>query len=455
MPNRIDSSQRREWLWLIGLFAVAGCYVTAPIKPSELARLDGYHDGEPKGGTVSVLSPDNRPTEIAGDSEIYLDVPGGTVGGSFRSIQVHDGLFLGVTDRGQPVQVPLGSITAARVTEPNRSVRGPLYVLLVVVGGFVVVSALPFYALAHSNCTDAHPCSGRALRVARRTVTAHAIDTAGWDVELTGAEAAPSPLELRRALARLWAESARAEHASVPAFSRLSLTLVALGAPARLVTAAHRAALEEIDHARLAFSLASAYAGEPVGPGPLPELLKARSVTAASLAELAAESLVDGCLLEGVAAEVARRALFRARDGQVQAALTVIARDEASHTDLAWEVVEWCCEKGGDPVRRSLTTALTNAPASVTPPDIPGELADHGWLGAGAWEEAFRATAATVAARVAELQRQQPTNVVADGSTEVGDPPVTTILDPIRAATAPLRGSGKDASAHQASSAGS
>src|SRR5579863_1475312 len=133
MAPRRDLSARRRLLLLVGLVAASGCYVTAPIKPSELALLDGYHDGEPKGGTVMVLSPDNKPTEIAGESKIFLDLPeppqrwsssgpepGGTYGGTFRSIQVSGGIFDGVTDTGQRIQVPLASIQAARVTEPNR-----------------------------------------------------------------------------------------------------------------------------------------------------------------------------------------------------------------------------------------------------------------------------------------------------------------------------------------------
>lgn len=246
---------------------------------------------------------------------------------------------------------------------------------------------------------------GRALRVVRGAVAAPAIDGEGWGAELP--VAAYLPPEVRGALARLWTESARAEHASVPAFSRLSLSLVALGAPAYLVEAAHRAALEEIVHARLAFSLASAYAGEPVGPGRLPSLQTASAVTATSLAELAAESLIDGCLLEGVAAEVARRALARARDDKARVALEIIARDEASHAALAWDVVHWCWTSGGDLVRWGLPAALRKAPVSVKAPEIAEALAealaDHGWLGADVWADAFRATSEDVAARVAAL----------------------------------------------------
>jgi hypothetical protein len=409
MAHRSDLRARQRWLGMVGLIAAAGCYVTAPIKPSELTLLDGYHDGEPKGGTVSVLSPDNKPTEIAENSQIFIDTSDGTYGGTFKSIRVTDGIFRGVKENGEAMQVPLGAIQAARVAEPNRSARGPFYAIMVVGGGVValLVVGIASFVLQGYGCTETHPCKGRALRVARQVVTAPAIDADGWAADLPAADTAPPSPELRAALVHLWVESARGEHASVPAFSRLALSLVAVGAPARLVEAAHWAALDEINHARLSFSLASAYAGEPVGPGPLPELRQAPAVTASSLAELSAESLIDGCLLEGAAAEVARRALLRARDPRARAALAVIAPDEASHAALAWDIVRWCCDQGGDPVRRALSAALENAPPSVTPPRIPevlaDALADHGCLGAGDWDEAFRNTAAVVAARVAAL----------------------------------------------------
>ena len=60
----------------------------------------------------------------------------------------------------------------------------------------------------------------------------------------------------RRARGRAWTADALLEHASVASFSRLSLALLAVGAPADLVALAHRAALDEIRHARLCFALA-------------------------------------------------------------------------------------------------------------------------------------------------------------------------------------------------------
>ena len=119
------------------------------------------------------------------------------------------------------------------------------------------------------------------------------------------------------------------------------------------------------------------------------------------------QSLLDGCLLEGVGAEVARQALTRARIPEVRAALAIIARDEASHVELGWEIVRWCCDRGGERVRRRLAVVMAKAPRSVSSPRLPcgleDELANHGWLGAAAWEAAARRTRTTVASRVAAL----------------------------------------------------
>jgi hypothetical protein len=101
------------------VFASSGCYASVPIKPSELTRLDGYENGAPKGGTISVLSPTDQPIEITRGSLIFLDLPDGTRGGEFRSIRVRDGIFHGETMHGQAIQAPLGSVSAARVKGPD------------------------------------------------------------------------------------------------------------------------------------------------------------------------------------------------------------------------------------------------------------------------------------------------------------------------------------------------
>jgi hypothetical protein len=74
-----------------------------------------------------------------------------------------------------------------------------------------------------------------------------------------------SPTVRERAAAHYLA-IAKLEHASVASFMRFALALLAHGAPADLVRDANAAALDEIEHARAAFALASALAGEPLGP---------------------------------------------------------------------------------------------------------------------------------------------------------------------------------------------
>lgn len=199
---------------------------------------------------------------------------------------------------------------------------------------------------------------GRPLRVRGRPRTAPTRRDDAWvdapDAALPDASRLSADERAREA-AR-WTRDAREEHASVAAFSRLSLDLLALGAGASLVERAHRAALDEVRHARLGFALASAYAGAPVGPDGWPDALVGPGVESArdTLRRVAVESLVDGAYGEGLAA--LRAEAERSDDPAVAAVLAVIARDEAVHAALGWDVMVFCV--GRDP---SLAAELTEA----------------------------------------------------------------------------------------------
>src|SRR6202042_477762 len=123
------------------------------------------------------------------------------------------------------------------------------------------------------------------------------------------------------------------------------VALLAAGAPADLVALAHSAALDEIQHARLCFALASAYAGEEIAPGPFP--LGSEVRVGADLKSLAASTFAEGCVGETVAAVVASAQLAQATDPAVRAALAEIAADEARHAELAWRTVAWAVQTGG------------------------------------------------------------------------------------------------------------
>jgi hypothetical protein len=165
------------------------------------------------------------------------------------------------------------------------------------------------------------------------------------------------------------------EHASIPAFSKLSLQLVALGAPDDLVARCHEAALDEIDHARACFAVASAYAQQPFTAGAIPELLGPRSSQSRpdrgeALRHLAVASFVDGCLGEGVAAEAARRAAERASDPTIKGVLARIACDEQAHAALAEDIVAFCCVEGGSRARTAVEEAQARLADRETP-EVP------------------------------------------------------------------------------------
>jgi hypothetical protein len=157
------------------------------------------------------------------------------------------------------------------------------------------------------------------------------------------------------ALARAWLRDAQLEHASIAAFTRFSLQLLALGAPAELVSAAQRAALDEIDHAQACFSLASRYAGRAVGPGELP---MPSSLMLSSLADAAAASVHEGCVAETIAARLAYEQLQHASDEQAHATLIRIAMDETRHAGLGYQFVRWAIAAGGGAVYDSVQAAF-------------------------------------------------------------------------------------------------
>jgi len=201
---------------------------------------------------------------------------------------------------------------------------------------------------------------GRPLRVGGRPRLAPTRGDPGW----SGRDPLPDVTALtpgaRARCAARWTRDAREEHASIAAFARLSLDLLALGAPADLVERAQRAGLDEVRHARLSFALASAYEASPVGPAPWPEAAVSgppEGITD-TLRRVALESLVDGAYGEGLASLRARDE--RSDDPAVSSLLALIARDEAEHAALGWDVLSLCLERAP-----SLAPALLDAAVSI------------------------------------------------------------------------------------------
>jgi hypothetical protein len=167
----------------------------------------------------------------------------------------------------------------------------------------------------------------------------------------------------RACLGERWLAAARAEHASVPAFRRLGHQLVAAGAPVALVHRCEAAAADEIRHARRCFALARAYSGVDWTAGAL-SYAEDTAGGSVDLSALAIESLVDGCIGEGIAADLARAGARRATDPVICESLMMIANDEAAHAELAWDVVLFCIERGDADVSRSLAGAARTVHAT-------------------------------------------------------------------------------------------
>lgn len=228
---------------------------------------------------------------------------------------------------------------------------------------------------------------GRPFVAEGRAQHAAATRGAGWGGALAsrGPEiAAPAPTpEERAALAEAWARDGLLEHASIASFGRFALELLAAGAPAELIEAAHRAALDEVRHARLCMSLASAYGGAPVSPGPFP--FGGAVAVGGDLAALAVATLREGCVGEAVAAVLAAEQLAGAVDPAAREALAAIAEDEARHAELAFRTVAWALREGGAGVRAAVVAAIGEAArrpvtAEGVAADPTGALAAHGRL---------------------------------------------------------------------------
>lgn len=178
-----------------------------------------------------------------------------------------------------------------------------------------------------------------------------------WGLDLGAVETDVDP-RTRRALADAYVRDGLEEHASIAAFARLTMHLLALGAPPDLVLRSQRAGMDEIHHARACFALAERYSGEAIGPSPLAIGGAMDVVTLAAIAELAAE---EGCVGETLGAALANEQLGRATDPSVLEILAKLARDEARHAELAWAVVAWAVKQGGAPIADVVERAVRRA----------------------------------------------------------------------------------------------
>jgi hypothetical protein len=155
-------------------------------------------------------------------------------------------------------------------------------------------------------------------------------------------------------LGALFAQSAYLEEASVTSFEVLASELRAHGAPPRLVTSALRSAREETRHARTMTSFANRHGANVARP-------KAPRRNTRTLARIARENAIEGCVRETYGALVATYQATHATDANVRSAMKRIARDETRHAVLAWEIDAWASAALDARGRRALERAKSRA----------------------------------------------------------------------------------------------
>jgi hypothetical protein len=280
--------------------------------------------------------------------------------------------------------------------------------------GLLLVKAFGNFAMAGLGALVAYVSTirfsrGRQLRRLGKVLLPELEQASAWSSTpfvLSCDLAKRVPIEV----ANQWRENGKTEHASVAAFARLTLDLMALGAPPSLIKAANQDALDEIRHTEICFALATAIDGQRLSPAPFPEAQRVATLPrnrTLALAKLAVDSLIDGALHEGVSARIIAKLAQRSEVSEITAALKEIAADEGRHAAHGWAVVEWCRLEGGEAVEHALLGAIRALPHEMHS-ELPAAAAG------GAWEvwgihgnqleaEEYQKARADVIARVHQL----------------------------------------------------
>ncbi|HTJ83386.1 MAG TPA: ferritin-like domain-containing protein, partial [Polyangiaceae bacterium] len=147
-----------------------------------------------------------------------------------------------------------------------------------------------------------------------------------------------------------FAEMAALEAASVVAFEALERELVHHRAPLELVGRVRAARSDETRHARVVAKLARKRGAEPrrlaIAPAPLRTLF-----------EIALDNVREGCVGETFGAVLLARWARACREPELRRALAEIARDEAEHAALSFDLDAWLGTRLTDAERDAVEAA--------------------------------------------------------------------------------------------------
>ncbi len=164
----------------------------------------------------------------------------------------------------------------------------------------------------------------------------------------------PGGSRRRNTLASHFARCAELEAASVPAFEVLAGELALHAAPAGLVARAGAAAFDEVLHARAVARLARAFGGRL-------QWRRRQALPPRTLEAVALDNAVEGCVHETYGALVAHYQARAAADRRVRRLSAALARDEARHASLAWDIARWAEARLSPASRRWIARARRGA----------------------------------------------------------------------------------------------
>jgi hypothetical protein len=183
------------------------------------------------------------------------------------------------------------------------------------------------------------PTRGRPFVISTLARVAGVSRVEGWCAWSDASLGASLSQEEREEVAAAWAQSGLHEHASVASFGKFMMELLSYGAPSELVQATAQAIQDEIEHAKLCFSVASAYVGFELGPD---ELDISHSVVGKPTIEDMIVALIrEGCVGETLSAYVEGARASWIRDERVADATRRLAEEEERHAALAWSSLAW------------------------------------------------------------------------------------------------------------------
>ena len=140
----------------------------------------------------------------------------------------------------------------------------------------------------------------------------------------------------------------------------------------------HAAALDEVTHAELCFTLASGYAGVPCDPGRLSA--GQGELALLTMPQLGVNAFERGCVGDALVAAVAEAGLGASTDAAVRHALAAMVSAGRRQVETAWAIVEFALQQGGQEVHAALTAAASEAKtvASAAPTQPNSAAAAHG-----------------------------------------------------------------------------